>query len=83
MKTLAYHASLSLGEMKIAVSRRANEFDVVVPDIRSNVGRKSMGFRGPYTWNCLRNDLKSKCKFSEFFSLWRRICFSNFENHPT
>ncbi len=65
------------------VSRRANEFDLVVPDIRSNVGRKSVGYRGPYSWNRLCNELKGKDKFIEFVSLWKRICFSNFENHPT
>ncbi len=67
----------------VRTSRRVNEFDVMVPDIRSNVGRKGIGFRGPYSWNRLCNDLKMKGKFSEFVSLWKRICFSNFENHPT
>ena len=64
------------------VSRHATEYDVAFSDIRSNVGRKSIGFRGPHTWNHLCNDLKCRTKFSEFVSLWKRICFSNFENHP-
>ena len=48
------------------VSRRANEYDLVITDIRSNIGRKSIGFRGPSKWNGLKNELKCKTKFSEF-----------------
>ncbi len=65
------------------VSRRTNEYNVCVPNIRSNIGRKSISFRGPVFWNALPNNLKSQVKFNSFVRPWTDLCKSNFENHPT
>ena len=65
------------------ISRRVTANDCVVPDIRSQLGRKSIGYRGPAFWNKLPKVLKDIEKFSLFVSKWKRLCFPNFENHPT
>ena len=39
-------------------TRASNEFNIVVPDIRSNCGRKAITFRGPQHWNKLANQVK-------------------------
>ena len=65
------------------VSARTNIYNVVIPDVRSNFGRKSLSYRGPYFWNVLSNDLKNLTKSNSFIHAWVEFCKVNFENHPT
>ena len=58
-------------------------YDVVVPDIRSQLGRKSIGYWDPVFWNKLPKDIKDIDKFSLFLTKWKKLCFTNFKNHPT
>ncbi len=67
----------------IRISHRMTAKDVVVPDIRLQLGRKSIGYRGPAFWNKLPKYSKDTEKFSSFVTKWKCICFPNFENHPT
>ncbi len=71
------------GALNVRVSRRANTNDVIIPDVRSQIGRKSISYRGPSFWNSLPNVLKSLAKFTSFVAEWKRTCLINFENHPT
>ena len=67
----------------VRVSRRTNQFTVLVQDIRSQVGRKAISFRGPVFWNNIPNELKDITKYSCFVNPWIKYCKANFENHPT
>lgn len=53
---------------------------IEIPDIKSNLGRKAVRYRGPVTWNALPCDLEDNKKF------YRQICKKGDEtldNHPT
>ena len=67
----------------IRVSRRANQYTLLVPDVCTQMGRKALAFRGPVFWNNIPNDLKDITKYSCFVNLWMLYCRANFENHPT
>ncbi len=43
------------------VSRLTNEYNICVPNIRNNNGRKSISFRGLTFWNAIHNELKKYC----------------------
>ena len=57
--------------------------NVIVPLIRTTVGHKSIAYRGPSFWNKLDRDIKIINKYATFTREWRKICCTNFENHPT
>ena len=39
-------------------TQRSNEENIIVPDIRTNLGRKAYSYRRPVFWNGIENDLK-------------------------
>ncbi len=67
----------------VRASRRVGKNDVVVPNCKSQISRKSISYRGPKFWNDLPNNIKDIVKFSIFVNRWKAICFPNFVNHPT
>ncbi len=80
---VASHNWCDMTVLAFHVSARTNKYNVVVPNVRSNYGRKSMSYRGPYFWNTLSNNLKNLVKFNTFVHAWIEYCKVNFENHPT
>ena len=67
----------------VRVSRRTNQLNLIIPDVRTQLGRKAISFRGPAFWNNILNNLKDIVKYSCFVNPWVKYCISNFENHPT
>ena len=54
-------------------TRRSNELNVKVPNIRSEVGQKAYSYRGPVCWNAVNSDIKqaeSKDAFKSAYTLY-------------
>ena len=63
-------------------TRRGCQFDVEIPRVNSNIGRKAISFTGPQTWNRLKRELKEISNFNSFKSKLKKI-EAIFDNHPT
>ena len=63
-------------------TRRCCEFDVEIPRIHTNVGRKAFAYYGPVTWNSLLRDLKETVNVNSFKSKLKKADII-FDNHPT
>ena len=57
--------------------------NVQVPLVKSSVGHKAIGYRGPTFWNGLNRNLKAIEKYATFTKEWGKVCCTDFENHPT
>ena len=63
--------------------RRGNRKNMEVPRMRTNKGRASIAYRGPYHWNGLKNELKEIEMYESFRRGYSKEISGKFENHPT
>ncbi len=62
-------------------TRRSNEDNVQVPDIRSDVGCRAYSYRGPVFWNGIDNDIKSIQTKNSFKTQYIKYLLRDV-NHP-
>ena len=63
-------------------TRRGCQFDVEIPRVNSNIGRKAISFTGPNTWNRLKRELKETTNINSFKNKPKKTDVI-FDNHPT
>ena len=66
-----------------AHTRGKSNNNMVIPQIRTNMGQKGICFRGPSFWNRLPNDLKVVRVFRSFERLLSGMVHQLFGDHPT
>ena len=62
-------------------TRRSNEENVQVPDIRSSLGRKAYSYRGPVFWNGIDNNIKLIQSKNSFKTEYTKFLLRDV-NHP-
>ena len=68
---------------RIDRTRRCNEFNLIVPRVKTMKGSCAYSFRRPDKWNELKVDLKAITKYETFKSTIMKRTFPPFINHPT
>ncbi len=65
----------------IRMTRRSNELNVKVPNIRSEIGRKAYSYRGPVCWNAIESDIKKSENKNVFKSAYTKYLLRGVD-HP-
>ena len=55
------------------ITRRSNESNVKVPDLRTMAGRKAYSYRGPVFWNNIEKDIKAKTTKNSFKTAYTKF----------
>ncbi len=65
-----------------ARTTRSGETRILIPNYKTNMGRRAFSFRGPNHWDKLPAQLKCKTTPDSFKSEYKKL-FCRYENHPT
>ncbi len=66
-----------------AVTRGKSSNNMVIPAVRTGMGQKGIGYRGPSFWNKLPHDLKVVDVFRSFKRMISSMVHQLFGDHPT